>query len=122
MHKLILNFRKAGAQNIFIVIPPPPNNERIAESFQPYVDELLKLENLEIIDIRNYFPKDLSKFYTFESIGDGVFKKGDLDYLHPNQLGNAYIAKGILKEAYEIEFDPEKYIETTLSGKMYPEY
>jgi len=41
---------------------------------------------------------------------------------HPNQLGNAYIAKVILKEVFGIEFDPELYWKDTLEGEKYPKY
>ncbi len=55
------------------------------------------------------------KFFTF-------LDEGDIDLQHPNQLGNAYIAKVILKEVFNVEFDPDKYIYDTLSGVKHPGY
>lgn len=103
-----------------------PWNETASSKYRPYieVDESLKLENfVNLFEASNSFPKD--RIYTFISEADipleGI-KKGELDYWHPNQLGNAYIAKVILKEVFGVEIDPEKYIQTTLSGEKLPSY
>ena len=68
------------------------------------------------------FPNE--KIYTFESEENPEenIKKGDLDFFHPNPLGNALIAKIILKQVFGVDFDPEKYIETAAKGYKYPEY
>jgi len=47
---------------------------------------------------------------------------GESDLEHPNQLGNAYIAKIILKEVFDIDFDADKYIRETFEGLKYPGY
>jgi lysophospholipase L1-like esterase len=79
-------------------------------------------ENQEIFDLFSEYKKfDLNKLFTLateEYKGENY----QVDPSHPNQLGNAYIAKIILKEIWNIEFDPEKYIETTKKGYKYPEY
>ena len=68
---------------------------------------------------------NLDKFFTFisefgnEDIG---IKPGELDFQHPNALGNAYIAKVVLKEVFGIDFDPELYMKTLLNGEKYPKY
>ena len=82
-------------------------------------------KNAIFVDLfRKYKQLDLKRFFTFISGGNEVagMKPGDIDFAHPNQLGNAYIAKIILEEAFQVKFDPEKYIQTTLSGHMYPSY
>lgn len=92
----------------------------------PYVekDRELGLENfIDLYKESDSFPKE--RIYTFVSecdIPEENIKKGDLDFWHPNQLGNAYIAKVILKTVFGIEFDPEKYIGTTNKGYKMPEY
>ncbi|MFZ2152801.1 MAG: SGNH/GDSL hydrolase family protein [Microgenomates group bacterium] len=101
-------------------------NDRSNELCLPYVEIQRNLGLNNFIDLdkeSDNFPKE--KIYTFVSECDIVeenIKKGDLDFWHPNQLGNAYIAKVILKKIWNIDFDPEKYIETTNKGYKYPEY
>ncbi len=81
-----------------------------------------KEENQRVYDAFSEYKKyDLEKIYTlktseYKNIGR------ETDPGHPNQLGNAYIAKIVLKEVFEINFDPEKFMETTLSGEKYPKY
>ena len=77
------------------------------------------------IDMFNIYQNySTEKFFTFISEGNPVegVKAGDLDLQHPNQLGNAYIAKIILKEIFGINFDADEYIKDTLEGKKYPGY
>ncbi|KKR66674.1 MAG: hypothetical protein UU09_C0048G0001, partial [Microgenomates group bacterium GW2011_GWA2_40_6] len=104
-----------------------PWNDKIAELYGKYVeiDKKLNLDGVRFINLFeefDNFPKE--RIFTFKSEEIAVvgLKKGDIDFLHPNQLGNAYIAKIILKEVFQIDFDPEKYIETNTAGYKYPEY
>lgn len=82
-------------------------------------------ENFIKIDMFNLYQKyPTERFFTFiseENPVEGV-KAGEIDLQHPNQLGNAYIAKIVLKEIFDIEFDPENYIKDTLEGKKFPDY
>ena len=83
------------------------------------------LPNLQKIDMFSIYQKfSTEKFFTFISEENSVegIKAGEVDLQHPNQLGNAYIAKVILKEVFNIDFDPELYIKTTLSGEKFPKY
>ena len=89
------------------------------EEYRPYAKasmEISENQNLQFIDIFNIY-KDfpLEKLFTFK-------EDGEPDLTHPNQLGNAYIAKVILKEVFGISFDPEKYWKETLAGEKYPQY
>jgi hypothetical protein len=52
---------------------------------------------------------------------DGT-KAGDIDQVHPNRLGNAYIAKFVLEELFSINFNPELYLETLLQEEKFPRY
>ena len=104
-----------------------PWNEKIAGVYGKYVeiDRNLNLESVKFINLFEEFDKfPKERIFTFisEEIAVVGLKKGDVDFLHPNQLGNAYIAKTILREVFGVDFDPEKYIKTTLSGEKYPQY
>lgn len=101
----------------------PKNSE-----YEPYAQALKRLAstddfyNLDVFHLYQDFPTE--RFFTFLSEENPVehIKAGDPDLQHPNQLGNAYIAKILLKEVFGIEFDPERYIADTLAGKKLPEY
>lgn len=92
--------------------------------YQPYAEAILKIKknnNLQLVDMFNIYKKfPLESIFTFRSEENPV--EGELDLSHPNQLGNAYIAKVILKEVFSINFDPEKYIKDTSAGEKYPSY
>jgi len=96
--------------------------------YEPYAKAFMEIpnsDNFQKIDMFNLFKTyPLDKFFTFKSeeILIENIKEGDPDLQHPNQLGNAYIAKVILKEVFGIEFDPEKYWSDTLSGEKLPRY
>ncbi|KKT54166.1 MAG: Lysophospholipase L1-like protein esterase [Candidatus Collierbacteria bacterium GW2011_GWB1_45_35] len=102
--------------------------ERKNHEYEPYAFRTMQLVDRVGFQKINLFEKfknyPMDKFFTFmsEEIPEENVKEGDLDMIHPNQLGNAYIAKIILKEAFGIEFDPEKYIADTLQGQKYPGY
>lgn len=114
----------------FVIITnfPPGNNAAYNKKYAPFAKTLVKIKSNKktiFIDLFSKFSKyDLNKFFTFKSMGNPYLglKPGDIDFVHPNQLGNAYIAKIILENAFSIKFNPEKYIATTLSGEMYPKY
>jgi lysophospholipase L1-like esterase len=106
----------------------PANDSNENQKYEPYAKATMQIaqnERLQFIDMFPMYKKfPIEKFFTFkleEIPSDGV-KKGDPDILHPNQLGNAYLAKIILKEVFLIEFDPETYIKDTLGGEKYPSY
>lgn len=96
--------------------------------YEPYAKAFMNLpkrEGLTKIDMFNIYQSfPTNKFFTFiseENPVEGV-KAGDIDLQHPNQLGNAYIAKVILDKAFGIPFDPEKYMADTLAGLKFPRY
>lgn len=96
--------------------------------YEPYAKSFMQMSdisNLQKIDLFNIYKQfDLKRIYTFvsEEIQVEGIKAGEIDQQHPNQLGNAYIAKVILKEVFDIDFDPELYIEDTKNGEKLPRY
>lgn len=96
--------------------------------YEPYAKSFMQMpdiDNLQKIDLFNIYKQfDLKRIFTFisEEIPIEGIKAGEVDQQHPNQLGNAYIAKVILKEVFDINFDPEIYIEDTKNGEKLPRY
>ena len=115
-------------KHVIIANRIPGNNSGYNKKYGEYTNTLksLKLNKKTLyIDIYSSYSKyDLSKFYTFVSNGndDLGIKTGAIDYVHPNQLGNAYIAKIILDKSFEIKFNPEKFMKENSQGKMFPRY
>lgn len=100
-----------------------PDNDKAAKRYEPYVKQVVKQKLSRFINMFDLF-KPEARFFTFkseENPEEGL-KMGDRDYCHPNQLGNAYIAKIVLKEVFDTDFDPEEFMKTTLSGEKYPKY
>ena len=97
------------------------------EKYKPYAEATIKIKNnkVKIFDMFNEYQKyNLKSFFTFKSEENLVenIKKGEIDPVHPNMLGNAYIAKILLENIFGIKFDPEKYLGTLLAGEKYPKY
>lgn len=119
---------KVVAKTIWCTSTPAGNNSPKNYEYEPYAKATMQIsqtENFKLLDIFNLYKRfPLDRFFTFKSEENPVenLKEGDPDLQHPNQLGNAYIAKVILKEVFEVEFDPEKYILETLSGEKSPNY
>lgn len=92
--------------------------------YEPYRQITKEVGGEKVIDGFEWYSQfDLTKFFTFkseENLVEGI-KEGEIDPIHPNQLGNAYIAKMFL-EKIGVSFDPEKYIEETLKGEKLPKY
>lgn len=101
-----------------------PSKKEAQELYEPYatVDREMNFKNfINLYEESKNFPKE--KIYTFkfaEDDGEENVKAGDVDFWHPNQLGNAYIAKVILEKVFNIDFNPEKYLQT--NGEKYPSY
>lgn len=102
-----------------------PSNRKYAE----YVEAdkaILPMKGVRFVNLFEKYQKfDLVRFFTFVSGGNEVvgIKPGEIDYLHPNQLGNAYVAKVILADAFGVEFDPEVYIQDCQDEAVqYPRY
>jgi len=93
-------------------------------SYEPYRQITLKVGGARVVDGFGWLKQyDLARFFTFlseENVEEKI-QQGETDPIHPNQLGNAYVAKMFL-EKLGINFDPDKYLETTLKGDKYPKY
>lgn len=85
-------------------------------------------DKIQVIDMYSAFSQlELDKFFTFKYTKDDAdvtagINAGDFDFSHPNSLGNAYIAKIMLKEIFGVDFNPDLYINDSLAGKKYPAY
>lgn len=103
-------------------LPDLRNNKKVI--YEPYRQVTKEVGGDKVIDGFEWCSKfDLTRFFTFkseENVVEGI-KEGEIDPMHPNQLGNAYIAKMFL-EKLGFDFDSEKYIEGTLQGEKYPGY
>lgn len=106
----------------------PAGNDKKNNEYEPYAIETMKLDDrkglqkVNLFEMYKKFP--LERFFTFkseENLVEGI-KVGEPDLQHPNQLGNAYIAKIVLEESFGIMFDPEKYIKDDLRGEKLPGY
>jgi lysophospholipase L1-like esterase len=103
------------------------NDERLNSIYKDYVKAVLSvipqymttINGFEIF--RNY---PIHNFYTLNL--DEKYDKGNerlKDLLHPNVLGNIYIAKMILEEGFGIDVKPEKYLEDIRSDTVkYPKW
>ncbi|PCI21281.1 hypothetical protein COB64_00155 [Candidatus Wolfebacteria bacterium] len=96
------------------------NENKIAKSF-------INNKNFVFVDLFALFPRDaIEKSYTLiEPEGNESLrlKPGDIDYVHYNKYGNAIVAKILLKEVFDINFDADKFLEGLLdNNKKYPDY
>ncbi len=106
------------------------NNPDVNSTYQKtYYQSFLNLSSksdLIVIDLFKETQKtDLARFYTLINVpGNKVagIKPGEKDSAHPNRLGNAYIAKIILETAFQILFNPEKYLQDLKNDIMFPAY
>lgn len=121
---------KSIAENVVFTTSVPGIDKEANTAVLPYIEAanraVAKHENIKTIDLFKAFEAyDLFQFFTFISENgneDAGIEPGELDTSHPNQLGNAVIAKHLLKEIFDIDFDPDTYIRETLSGQKNPKY
>ena len=117
-----------GAKVIWCTSTPAGKSSKKNPEYEPYAKACMSIpenDNLQLIDLFNTYQQfPLERIFTFISEENQIegIKAGEADLQHPNQLGNAYIAKVILEKVFSINFDPEKYIKETLSGEKYPSY
>ncbi len=98
------------------------------DQYEPYAKAFMAIPDqpgffkIDMFNLYQQFPTE--KFFTFKSEENPVegIKAGDPDPWHPNQLGNAYIAKVVLDQVFGINFDPDEYIRDTLAGEKLPSY
>ncbi len=102
-------------------------DDELNKKFEAYIEAekaLFPIENVKLIDLFNLYKNfNYKSFFSFkhdEFDIDTIPGTQDID--HPNQLGNAYIAKIILKEVFGLEFNADKYIQENNSGKKSPAF
>lgn len=107
----------------------PSGREDYIDDYGKYAsvvsDKFASDKRICYIDIYSKYRQfKLAELFTFISEGnlEARINPGEIDPLHPNMLGNAYIAKLILKDGFGIEFNPEKYLSELFAGVMYPNY
>jgi len=84
----------------------------VAETKIPYLD---LYDSFEGINISNFFS------LISEGNEDAGIKKGEVDMIHPNMIGNACMAKAILQAFFDIDFNADKYLkEVKESNIFYP--
>jgi len=127
--KKICSTIKKNNIDIFYASSTPTLKESLNKKYETYAKAALKeLKSINVpcIDFLNKYKQfNLKKVFTFKfESGNKEFevKPGGSDPAHPNQLGNAYIAKVLLKEIFDIEFDPDLYIKDTYAGRKKPRY
>lgn len=109
----------SGAELVWCNSLPSAKDSGKNTEYEPYAKAFMEMPEkegfykIDSFSLYSKFPTE--KFFTF-------IDEGKQDLEHPNQLGNAYVAKIVLKEVFGIEFDPVKYISDTLEVKKYPEY
>lgn len=120
--------RKSGSRLVWSNSIPAGKGSKKNPEYKPYANAFMQIpegegfQKIDMFSIFQNFPTE--RFFTFLSEENPIegIKAGKPDLQHPNQLGNAYIAKVILEKVFQISFDPEKYIQETLEGNKYPEY
>lgn len=122
--KIKSNLEKEGIK-VVVGTDICPGDKWAEGEFWPYAEGLNNsgLDVVKVFEESKKFPRErIFTFISEQDIPDERVKKGEKDFWHPNQLGNAYIAKVILEKVFGIEFDPEKFIEETREGKKLPRY
>lgn len=124
----ILTRLRSKVQNVVFCTSIPANNAEYLTRYLPYYQKaksIFPYKEVLFIDMLEEFKLyDLDSFFTLRSRGneDVGIKEGDIDYVHPNQKGNAYIAKIILDKVFGLKFDPEKYMRSITENYMFPLY
>lgn len=107
------------------------------KSYVPYMKSALEIplvhKQININGFKIFSQYDWKNFYTLEKAlselsveeKNRLEKEGfrAIDNVHPNALGNVYVAKMFLEEIYGIKVNPEKYLNDLRSDKIkYPSF
>lgn len=119
---------KSGSELVWSNSTPAGQGSKKNPEYAPYAQAFMDMPDqpglikVDMFNLYQQFPTE--KFFTFVSEANPIegILAGEIDQQHPNQLGNAYIAKVILKHVFDLDFDPEKYIQDTLAGLKFPQY
>lgn len=119
---------KSGSELVWCNSTPAGQGSKKNPEYTPYAQAFMDMPDrsglikVDMFNLYQQFPTE--KFFTFISEANPIegIKADEIDQQHPNQLGNAYIAKVILKQVFSLNFDPEQYIQDTLAGLKFPRY
>jgi lysophospholipase L1-like esterase len=109
----ILNVKK----NLLLMSDLPSGYPEHNEKYKPrkkILEDLAEKNSLPYLDLYSYFEDlDITQFFSLISGGneEAGIKRGEVDMIHPNIKGNAYIAKAILTTFFNIDFNVETYLE-----------
>lgn len=130
--KSIFDICKTQAIDCVYSTDPYSMSEQNNLAYKPYVEEVLKLASAYVDDgsfvllnAYEYFTKlDRSKLYTLEFSSEEQLQYGlKVDPVHPNRLGNAYIAKLFLEGAFGFDVNPEIFMDDVIKGSVkYPRW
>jgi len=125
--KTLISQLKAEGITVALCNNPYITDATYREKYLPYHAQIETVAHeadcfIDLWRITQEYPLD--RMFTFISEGNEEvgMKPGDIDYLHPNALGNAFIAKALLKELFAIDFDPVRYMKDVHNGEMFPTY
>lgn len=118
-----------NVEKVFYCTPMCSSDEERNKLYKKYIKQgrsLFPYSKIKLIDLFKATQKlDLKRIYTYvlqrENKVVGL-KPGEVDVLHPNPLGSAYIAKIILKEVFGVDFNPKLFLKGVEKGEKYPEY
>lgn len=125
----ILDLLTNNADHIVMCTANSTLSEEYNKKYDQFIKPMRKIisgYNLDFIDLFELTAKiDKSDMFTFIS-EDGNpemgIEPGAIDFAHPNTLGNAYIAKILLKEIFDIEFNHVRYTTDSKNDIKYPQY
>lgn len=109
LHEFIEKTRDNTEAEIALLTPTVPKHKEIAEKLENYaavIRQVSQTKETYLVDIFEAFSEiDLAKVYTYRNDdGNSVWgiEPGEIDYLHPNVLGNRIIAETILNDLFQI--------------------
>lgn len=118
---LIKNLQEQGKTVVYCTTVLGLDKKRIAE-FMPYIQVIR--QNVvadEFVDM--WWAMEALEQMELNTMFTLLNPNGAIDPEHPNKLWNAFIAKIILKQVFNIQFDYEKYIEDSqMMNCKYPGY
>lgn len=129
----LLNLMTNKIPHVYFATDIYTANAHQNKRYKEYIGELLKhfpKKGVDLIDLFDHMSKlDISDIYTYKLtkeeesfLADQDFKEGTVDTFHPNRLGNAYIAQCLLKSIFNIDFNPEIYVQDVIDDVKYPRY
>jgi len=121
-------FDLTQTQDVIVTPDIYSNDDVLNKKYEEYVNAVLNLNLSDNTYVFNGFEVyknyQREKFYTLNLDSDiDNTSEAKKDHVHPNSLGNIYIAKMFLEEVFGIEVNAEKYLEDIRSDTVkYPKW